>query len=162
MNMRRKHWKQLGKPSHIDEIVAKVVENNPGFVPSVNGMKAAMQKTKERFIFFGRSSTFGLKKWELLSEYIKGGTIRDIVEEYLGGVEQPCHISEIAKHVMKFRKTDEVSIITNLKMTVEKRFIFFKNGMVGLASKNYEGKEAQTTMSERISIDDLMLSIFSK
>lgn len=154
---------RIGKPAHIDDIVAEIVKYNPELDPSENGTKVAMQKAKAKFILFGRSSTFGLKKWELTSKHIKGGTIRDIVEEYLSEFDHPCHISDIAKHVIQFRKTDEYSIINNLKMTVEKRFTFSKNGMVGLASKNYNmGSKHKKIKLKDIPLDDLLSSIFLK
>ena len=153
---------EIGKPAHIDDILAKVIEKNPNFIPSEAGMKAAMQKVKDKFIFLGRSSIFGLKKWEQISKHVKGGTIRDIVEEFLAGFDYPCHISEITKHVTQFRKTDQTSIITNLKMVVEKRFVFFKNNFVGLASINYEKKKNPKTKPSEVSLDELLFAIFSK
>ena len=38
---------------------------------------------KRGFISFGRTSTYGLKEWEEKEKDIRGGTIRDITEEFL-------------------------------------------------------------------------------
>ncbi len=152
---------KLGKPAHITEIYATIKELNPSYDGSDVGLKASITKQRDTFIYFGRSSTFGLKKWEEKYKTIKGGTIRDIVEEFLNGFNEPCHISAITQYVNNFRKTEDHSIINNLKMTEKKRFTFFKDGYVGLASKNYNKLKNKIKL-EQVSLDDLMESIFTK
>jgi len=127
----------IGKPTHLSNIISEIKKTKPEFKTTENGLSAAMRQEKDIFIYFGRTSTYGLKKWEQTFENMKGGTIRDIVEEFLRDLDEPCHISSITEHVNKYRKTDANSIITNLKLTTEKRFSFFKNGYVGLRSKTY-------------------------
>ncbi len=156
---------KINKPAHVSDIISEIKKVHPEFESNENSLKSAMRRYKDTFIFFGRTSTFGLKKWELTFKNIKGGTIRDIVEEFLKDCPEPCHITSITRHVNKYRKTDETSVITNLKMTVENRFIFFKNGYIGLGSKNYEKSSPEKSKKYRlkdVSMDDLLSSIFSK
>ena len=130
---------KINRPAHISEIVSEINRISPDYIADENNLKAAMRRFKNIFIYFGRTSTFGLRKWEMKYENIKGGTIRDIVEEYLNGFECPCHINLIAEYVNKFRKTSSVSILHNLKLTESDRFIFFKDSYIGLSSKKYKG-----------------------
>lgn len=153
------------KPTHVSDIISEIKRTYPDFDSNESSLKAAMARYKDTFIFFGRTSTFGLKKWESTFKNIKGGTIRDITEEFLQDCKEPCHITAITRHVNKYRKTDETSVITNLKMTTEKRFVFFKDGYVGLASKKYDAlsqMKSKKYLLEDVSMDDLLSSIFSK
>lgn len=150
---------KIGKPAHVNEIMAQIIKDYPDFDPETS-LSSAMGHQKNIFIFFGRSSTFGLKIWEEKYQNVKGGTIRDIVEEFLNQYDEPCHTSAITEYVNKYRKTEEHSIVNNLKMSGEKRFIFLKDNYVGLVGKNYK-KTQQTFKPNEISIDDLMKNIFS-
>lgn len=96
-------------------------------------------KRKNGFVPVGRKSVFGLKKWENELENFKGGTIRDIVEEYLTLFSTPKHISSITEYVLKYRpKSSQYSILQNLKLDESGLYIFYKKSHIGLASKKYE------------------------
>lgn len=86
------------------------------------------------FISFGRNSSYGLKKWELEAN-IKGGTIRNIVKEYLESHNKEAHISSITKYVNKFRNTNSDNINTNLRLDESNTFYFKPGGFVGLVDK---------------------------
>jgi hypothetical protein len=73
---------QLRKPSKVNEIFEKVIELHPNYETEEAKIRVAM-KRKNGFVPIGRKSVFGLKKWENELENFKGGTIRDIVEEFL-------------------------------------------------------------------------------
>lgn len=95
-------------------------------------------KQKFGFVPIGRSSTFGLKKWEQELDNFKGGTIRSITKELLEKSETPKHISEIADHVLRFRPTSNSSnIFQNLRLDKSGTFVFFKNSYIGLNYKKY-------------------------
>ena len=149
----------IGKPAHISEIIFKLTAIFPTFIPSETGIKAAIRSNKKLFIHFGRTSTFGLRIWEEKFPNIRGGTIRDIVEEFLGQSEEPCHISVITEYVQKYRKSDKHSVLQNLKLADDGRFIFFKGSHVGLTSKNYIKKDLLVKPDE-VHLDSLLKSIF--
>lgn len=130
----------LGKPSKVKEIFEKVIELNPNYETEETKIRISM-KRKNGFVPLGRKSVFGLKKWESELENFKGGTIRDIVEEYLMQFAVPKHISDITEHVLKYRpKSNQYSILQNLKLDESGVYIFFKGSHIGLTTKKYESE----------------------
>lgn len=127
----------LGKPSKVKEIFEKVLELYPNYDTDEAKVRVSM-KRKNGFVPIGRKSVFGLKKWEKELDNFKGGTIRDIVEEYLSQFPEPIHISEITSHVLKYRpKSNQYSIFQNLKLDEFGLYIFYKGSHVGLSTKKY-------------------------
>lgn len=128
----------LGKPSKVKEIFEKVIELHPNYDTEEAKIRVSM-KRKNGFVPIGRKSVFGLKKWESELDNFKGGTIRDIVEEYLMQFTVPKHISHITEHVLKYRpKSNQYSILQNLKLDESGLYIFFKGSHIGLTTKKYE------------------------
>ncbi len=128
----------LGKPSKVKEIFEKVIELHPNYDTEEAKIRVSM-KRKNGFVPIGRKSMFGLKKWENELENFKGGTIRNIVEEYLMQFSVPKHISDITEYVLKYRpKSNQYSILQNLKLDESGLYIFFKGSHIGLTTKTYE------------------------
>jgi hypothetical protein len=128
---------KLGLPSKIEDIYKLIELNYPKVTKSQDALRGSLQRTPE-IIYFGRNSTYGLKKWETEKEGIKGGTIRSIVIKFLELESKPIHISKITKHVLQYRPdSNEKSIYYNLKMDESNSFIFFKKSHVGLILKKY-------------------------
>ena len=128
---------EFSNPLSITEMARIIAEKYPDVNTTTDSIRGSLNREKETFIHFGRSSTYGLRKWENEKENLKGGTIRDIVEGYLKEVDTPKHISEITQHVLKYRDTNEKSVLTNIKVDEKNRFAFFKNSMIGLTYKKY-------------------------
>jgi hypothetical protein len=129
---------QLGEPSKIEEILNKIKALYPNYKTSIEKVRASM-KRKDGFVSIGRKSVYGLKKWEKEKESFKGGTIRSITVEYLRDLGEPQHISDILDYVLKFRpKTNERSVLQNLKLEDNGTFVFFAGSKVGLSNKNYD------------------------
>jgi len=126
--------KEAQEPLNIKEIYKRLVEKYPNYETTTNSISGAMRKN-HGFIYFGRTSTFGLKIWEEKYSNIKGGTIRDIVEEFLNEYSEPKHIDEITEYVCKYRDTNAKNIYSNIRMEKNNRFLFFENSFVGLKSK---------------------------
>ncbi len=123
---------KLGKPSKVEEITQKIIELHPNYETDENKVRASM-KRNNGFVPIGRTSTFGLKKWEIELEDFKGGTIRSITIEFLEQFESPKHISLIANHISNYREdTYQRSIVDNLKADKSNTFIFLKQGFIGL------------------------------
>lgn len=128
----------IGRPSKVKDIYLKIVELFPGFNTDSNKVRTSL-KRKDGFVPVGRKSVYGLQKWENELVNFKGGTIRSIVKEYLDNSSTPLHISEITKYVLQFRpKTNEYSIIQNLKLDESKMFKFFEHAVIGVSGKKYE------------------------
>lgn len=122
----------IGKPSKVEKILAKVKELHPNYDTDGPKMRVSM-KRKHGFVPVERKSVFGLRKWEKELDNFKGGTIKDIIIEYLQEKEGPVHISEILKHLGQFRKNkNSRSVITNLKVDPQERFLIFNQGFIGL------------------------------
>lgn len=131
--------KDEGNPLNLDQIYKKIELKYPGLVKNVDALRGNIQ-TSDKFIYFGRSSTYGLKQWEEQGK-VKGGTIKNIVFEFLQSKDAPVHISEITSYVRQYRETNEFNIMGNLKFDRHNLFVFFNSGFVGLTSKEYNTKE---------------------
>lgn len=128
---------ELGKPSKVEEITKKIIELHPNYETDENKVRTSM-KRKDGFVPVGRTSVFGLKKWENELDDFKGGTIRSISYEFLEQFDTPKHITEITEYVLKYRpSSNDKSIYYNLRIDESETFIFFKNSYVGLKKRNY-------------------------
>jgi len=131
---------KLGLPSKIEDIYKLIELNYPEITKSQDALRGSLQRTPE-IIYFGRSSTYGLKKWEIEKEGIKGGTIKDIIFEYLQDKNDPIHILELLGEVHRYREeTNAKNIITNLKLDPQNKFIIFNQSFIGLSNKSYNSK----------------------
>jgi len=130
-----------GKPMTLQQLFKKIESRYPGIVKNIEALRGNMQSS-DKFIYFGRSSTYGLKEWEVKGLF-KGGTIKQIVEEFLNILDRPAHISEITEYVNKYRKTNEFNVMGNLKFDNNNKFEFFNSGFVGLKYKKYDPKDTK-------------------
>jgi hypothetical protein len=127
----------LGKPSRINEIFDFIDRKYPNIFNNVDAIRGQIPKIDE-IIFFGKKSTYGLRKWESNENLITGGTIKDIVLRYLNTKDNPIHISEILDQLTNYRfNTNAKNVITNLKLDPNKQFVFFHQSFIGLKSKKY-------------------------
>lgn len=128
---------ELGKPSKVNEITQKIIELHPNYETDDAKVRTTLKRING-FVPMGRNSIFGLKKWEEELEDFKGGTIKNIIIDYLLYKEEPIHIYEILEEVHRFREaTTAKNIITNLKLDPQNQFIIFNQSFVGLKTKNY-------------------------
>jgi hypothetical protein len=126
---------KIGRPSTVEFIYEFIESKHPGISKSSEALRGSCQRS-DLLIYFGRSSTYGLKKWEKEMENIKGGTIKDIIADFLNISDTPIHINEILNEVHKYREvTNERNIITNLKLDPSKDFIIYNQKFVGLKAK---------------------------
>ncbi len=123
-----------GRLMGIEEIFAELEATYPGIFTAIDTVRSTVQREPETFIWIGRSSTYGLKAWE--SEVgVKGGTIRDIAEEYLTQFNEPKHIFEITEYIKKYRDTHEKNVYANLRLETTNRFVFYEGPFVGLQAR---------------------------
>ena len=127
----------LGVPSYVEEIANKVKVLYPHTNFTHAGIRSSL-KREYGFVPIGRSSNFGLKKWESTVENFKGGTIRDIVKEFLQQQKRPQSLSQITAYLLQYRpNTNSKSVLTNLKAEASDTFEFFQNSLIGLKGANY-------------------------
>lgn len=123
-------------PLTVYEIYKLISQKYPNITKSAEALRGSCQRDPN-LIYFGRSSTYGLKKWED-ADIVKGGTMHDISEEYLDQFDVPKHIDEISKYVSNYRQdVTSNNLLYNLKSAENRRFVFFKNSHIGLVSKSY-------------------------
>jgi hypothetical protein len=128
---------KLGIPSKIEDIYNLIEIDCPEVTKSKEALRGSLQRTPE-IIYFGRSSTYGLKTWEFEKVGIKGGTIKDIIFDYLAERDSPIHIYELLNLVHQYRgQTNAKNIITNLKLDPQNKFVIFNQSFIGLAGKSY-------------------------
>ncbi len=126
-------------PLSLYEIYKQLTQISPDITKSAEALRGSCQRDPN-LIYFGRSSTYGLKKWED-EDIVKGGTMHDISEEYLEQFDEPKHIDEILKYVSNYREDiTSKNLLYNLKSAENRRFIFFNNNNIGLVSKLYSNE----------------------
>lgn len=124
----------IDRPAFIEEIIAKLEEMYPDKEFNLSSVRSSMI-TRDEFIHIGRQSKYGLTKWEDSKKDFKGGTIRDIVEEYLRDHDGLQHIDDISEYVLKYRPTtSKDNIYSNLLLERNKRFVIPKPGFIGLGN----------------------------
>lgn len=125
----------IGKQASVKEITYWIKAQHPNYKIDEDGVRASL-KRKYGFVPVGRSSIFGLKKWEKELNDFRGGTIKDIAKDYLIEKNTPIHINEILEEVHKYRgETSAKNVITNLKLDPEANFIVYNQSFIGLKSK---------------------------
>lgn len=127
---------------NISDITNVANQKFPFLESKDTSVRGILNKEKHLFIYRGRSSTYGLRKWENEKNNVKGGTIRDIVEEFLTSENTPKHISEILDYVLQYRPdTNEKSVLSNIRVEESNTFCFYSGDFVGLQTKNYNSKD---------------------
>jgi hypothetical protein len=128
--------KEKNEPLDIYQIYNILITKYPNVTKSAEALRGSCQRDS-KLIYFGRSSTYGLREWEK-NETVKGGTMHDIAEEFLLQFDEPKYIDEIKEYVSLFRpEATSKNLLYNLKSAENRRFRFFKNSHIGLVSKEY-------------------------
>ena len=154
---------KIGKPTKLETIYNLILDENPNIEINIQSLRIKLNRSNE-IIHFGRSSTYGLKKWEKENNYLRGGTIRGLISELLSINEEPIHVKIIYKHVIKYRPdTNLKSIKTNIYLCNE--FIKFPNNLIGLNSKKYKinyNKKIESDIKVSEIINEDVKLIFNK
>lgn len=125
------------QPMHIDEILYELNNRYTG-VNIVEGTVRRYLYQNPSIVCLGRSSTFGLRRWEDDPEReFKGGTIVDIVYQLLLDSERTMHIADITAYVIRYRNTIAYNILNNLILDKRRRFRYLGNGVFELNQPEY-------------------------
>ena len=119
-----------GNPMSLDELYLNIDAKYPGKYKSPASIRIIVMRDP-RLCSVGVNNLIGLLEWD----HIKIGSIRDIIVQYLNSFEEPQHISQIAKHVQRYRDTTENSIRST--MISGNQFVQFGGGLFGLKDKQY-------------------------
>lgn len=150
---------ELGEMTKVEDIVKAINNKYPDLDTNEQSIRATLQREKDLYIYIGRTSTYGLKKWELKNKNLKGGTIRDIAEEYLEKYDTPQHTYDIVNYVKQYRNTSGTSIFRNIQAEDKNRFVFFEGGYIGLKSKSYAPSD---TIFKRVAGTNFRVDILKK
>ncbi len=128
-----------GHPLTLEEIYDEFIYQYPERYTEMNSLRGTVNNNPN-IIPIGRSSTYTLAEWE--GDTIRGGTIRQIVSDYLHSLDLTiATLSDITENVRQFRPTtDEYSILTNLSLEQTGMFsFFFRDGVryIGLSENTY-------------------------
>ncbi|KUF41723.1 hypothetical protein AS361_01530 [Myroides marinus] len=137
----------LGKESTVEEIYLKIKELYPSYDTDVDKVRSYL-KREYGFAPIGRQSVFILQAWEDKNAGVRGGTIKDIVYDYLKDKDHTVHIFELLDEIHRYRDTTNANnVLTNLNLDPQKLFIVFTKGFVGLTSKTYNENECKLKRS---------------
>jgi len=126
--------RQNGNPMHIEEIFLEFKK----IFPEHKYFEAAQLRPylykNEAISHRNRSSTYTLKEWK----YIKSGTIRDAIVEFLSKNDLPQTVDDITEYVLQhFPDTNVASVRTSMFNDTRNRFSFFGDNLFGLVRKEY-------------------------
>jgi RNAse (barnase) inhibitor barstar len=129
---------EQGEPMKLIEIYEILCEKHPEFMDKgIENFRSTIAKEKDIFIYFGRSSTYGLAKWEKERENVKGGTIRDIIEEFLNQSNEPQHVLAIKEYVATYRPETTCNSVNSTMLLKPDRFKDMTCWFYGIPSKTY-------------------------
>jgi hypothetical protein len=126
--------KENGAPMHFTTIEAAFKQEGMPVDLPIESLRGSLNR-HPAFLGMG-GDKFGLKEWEGTKDDIKGGSIRNIVEELLQAAGRPLHSSEIFTYVTRFRKTTRASLTGSLRQHPAK-FRLFRGEFFGLIAANY-------------------------
>lgn len=152
---------ELNEPHHVDDILSAWQRHYPDRPITRSAIQGLAQYHYARFFSIGRTSTYGLRRWEGERSTVKGGTIRNIVAEFLTRSDTPVHVDVIEHHVRQYRPgTHADSIRQNVQMDTSGRFILLNGGFIGLADKH--GEKPPPAPPVRVKSSQLRTSVFRK
>lgn len=141
-----------GKPMTLEELFLEFKKRYPSHkYTDANQLRSSLQRSYE-IDAIGKRSTYALKKWTDISK----GTIRSHIIEILNKSDTPLHIENITEYVRRFYPdTNGKNVLSTISQS--DKFIRFKGGLVGLATKDYpvwynpiQGDSQRKTFEERL------------
>ena len=122
----------------LNELYDEIEYQYPGITKNKISLRGSILRNPN-IAAVSRTSNYTLKEWGHTE--LRGGTIRDIVFDFLNKLDTPQSIEIITEHVLQFRPTtNSDSIYTNMFFDQTKRFSLYEfNGkrVIGLSHKVY-------------------------
>lgn len=122
---------QAHEPMSLDELISYLEKHFPEMDHPQARVHAALMHTSE-VITFGKTGLYGLKAWEQMDPHIKGGSIRQMIIDYIREKGEPVPKEELFRYVQQYRNTTANNILSNLYLDKGRRFIILKDGKIGL------------------------------
>lgn len=131
--------REFDRPMSVDEIQEQLSCRFPDLEPTSSQIRSAIRN--KNIVAISRSSTYTLSEWNQVEK--RGGTIRELVEEFLRSHTQPiASLFDICDYLSKYRKeVKEINVKNNLLAETNNKFsLFFKNGIqyIGLTNEQFD------------------------
>lgn len=141
--------REFNRSMTAEEICEQLNQRYPDLeqIPSKIGANALRNSN---IVAVSRSSTYALAEWNDTEK--RGGTIRDIIEEYLYSLIEPiASVSDICEYVAKYRdNVKESSIKSNLLAESTNKFsLFYKGDVMYIGYSNYSFDESFVLQKKR-------------
>lgn len=141
--------REFNRPMTAEEICTQLNQRYPDLdqVPSKIGPNALRNSN---IIAVSRTSTYALTEWDSTEK--RGGTIRDLVAEYLNSLFQPiAPLTDICEYVAQFRdEVKESSVKTNLLAEASNRFcLYYKGDTIYIGFSDYPFGEEYEQQEKR-------------
>lgn len=127
--------REFDRPMNVDEILGQLSNRFPDLKLTASQIRCSTRNKK--IVAISRTSTYALSEWNQTEK--RGGTIRELVSEYLNSLKQPiATLSEICNYIAKYRDgVKESSVKANLLAEANNRFcLYFKDNkqFIGLTN----------------------------
>lgn len=141
--------RESNRPMTAEEICDQLNQRYPDLeqIPSKIGPNALRNSN---IVAVSRSSTYALVEWNYTEK--RGGTIREIVEEYLNSLMEPvATLSDICEYVAKYRENvKESSVKSNLLAEASNKFsLFYKGDVMYIGYSDYTFDESYVLQEKR-------------
>ena len=141
--------REFNRPMTAEEICDQLNQRYPDLeqIPSKIGPNALRNSN---IVAVSRSSTYALVEWNYTEK--RGGTIREIVEEYLNSLMEPiATLSDICEYVAKYRdNVKESSVKSNLLAEASNKFsLFYKSDVMYIGYSDYTFDESYVLQEKR-------------
>lgn len=141
--------REYNRPMTAEEICEQLNQRYPDLeqIPSKIGSNALRNSN---IVAVSRSSTYALAEWNYTEK--RGGTIREIVEEYLNSLMEPiATLSDICEYVAKYRdNVKESSVKSNLLAESSNKFsLYYKGDVMYIGYSDYIFDEAYVLQEKR-------------
>lgn len=141
--------REFNRPMTAEEVCEELNRRYPDLeqIPSKIGPNALRNNN---IVAVSRSSTYALVEWNYTEK--RGGTIRDLVEEYLNSLMEPiATLSDICEYVAKYRdNVKESSVKSNLLAESTNKFsLFYKGDVMYIGYSDYTFDESYVLQEKR-------------
>lgn len=141
--------REFNRPMTAEEICEQLNQRYPDLeqTPSKIGPNALRNSN---IVAVSRSSTYALSEWNYTEK--RGGTIRDIVEEYLNSLIEPiASLSDICEYIAKYRNNVKSnSVRSNLLAESSNKFsLFYKDDVIYIGYSDYTFDESYVLQEKR-------------
>lgn len=150
--------RECDRPMNVDEILEQLSNRFPDLKPTASQIRCSTRNNN--IVAISRTSTYALSEWNQTEK--RGGTIRELVSEYLNSLKQPiATLSDICNYIAKYRDgVKESSVKANLLAEANnffglylkdgKQFIGLTDGRIGDEYVRQDKRQERRTFADSI------------